>query len=501
MRIVDMLPKIFSKLKSRFISSLRDPIVFIYIAVSIYVLIFTYMSFLQYFSFVYVADFCIYEHVIWRMSSESSLFGLSYTDGSLVNSIFHYNPIFIFLAIPYYFIPTPLFLLFIKSFLIGIGAIPIYKLANYKLKSVIGGFIFSLCYLLNPAVHGVELYEFHPVFIAMPLLIWDFYFIEKNDYKKGIIFSILSLLVQENVSITIFLLGTYFLFRKKKKIFCLTLMSLSILWLIFSSFIMMPILYKGTSLVFVYRFNGLGNTLLDVINTVLTNPIYSLTRSFFRERIEFLIKMFLPLSFFSLFSPVLLISSFEYGMHILFDNIPRFGIHHGALMTPFTFIAAIYGVKRISYFIRKKISFEVLHMFLLLLLIISIYSNISFSPFWIAYQTLNFGLYDHYTDVKSIVASLPKNSSIIVQDNLCIFASHFSDVKLLQWYISDIVHNITQKRFDFIILDKGVSRMPEEDVKILNEIILNDFIKIYSKDGIEIYKLKQNDNLGNLGWA
>jgi len=482
----------FFNFKSGFIFLLNNPIVFVYIAVFIYTAFFSYLSFFQYFSFEYTNDLCVWDHTIWKMISGRPLYGLfDMGTDSFSWQLVHFSPITIFLAMIYFFIPTPLLLLFVQSLFIGLGAIPLYKLSKEKLNSVAGGLVFSICYLLYPAVQGANLYEFHPVVISIPLLIWAFYFAEKNAYKKSVIFSTLSLFCKESVSWVVILLGTYLLFRNKKKL-GLTLIIIGFFWISLTQFVILPNVYGTNSLHYTYRLSELGDTPFDQISTFLSSPVYAFTRSVPSERIGLLLQMLLPLAFFSLFSPILLIVLPGYILHLLTD-FPCTSYYCTALLIPFTFIAAIYGVKNISSFLSRRIrSANVLKIILFIVLVMSIYSSILFSPFWkkISHFRIEFPIDDHYINLKNMVSSIPKNSTVLVQNSLCVHASHFKDIHILFWYLDEKMHKQIPKKVDFMIIDRMTLNLHiiERESEILDKSLLYDFIKINSKDGIEIYK-------------
>ncbi len=83
--------------------------------------------------------------------------------------------------------------LFIWSYL------QLYWLAKDKLDSNFLAISLCIGYLLYPALQFANLYEFHPVNIATPLLLFVFYFFTKGFYTRYFIFLVLALLCREDI--------------------------------------------------------------------------------------------------------------------------------------------------------------------------------------------------------------------------------------------------------------------------------------------------------------
>jgi uncharacterized membrane protein len=80
----------------------------------------------------------------------------------------HLSPI-LFLILPFYWIiPATETSLVLQSFIVALAAIPIYRLAKENAGGRIVGLVFALAYLMYPAIHFVNRYDFH-VQVFLPL--------------------------------------------------------------------------------------------------------------------------------------------------------------------------------------------------------------------------------------------------------------------------------------------------------------------------------------------
>jgi len=82
----------------------------------------------------------------------------------------HFSPIF-YLVVPFYALyPDAKTLLVLQSLALGIGAIPVYLLARSKTGSAPLAVVLSIVYLLYPALHGVNTFDFHQIDARTPVI-------------------------------------------------------------------------------------------------------------------------------------------------------------------------------------------------------------------------------------------------------------------------------------------------------------------------------------------
>ena len=144
-----------------------------------------------------------YGRLLWNTPELGSHFG------------FHFEPI-LFVILPVYAIfQSPLTLLIIQSLVIGLGAIPVYWLAKAELGRF-AGTSFAMLYLLHPALHGVNWFEFHSEAFMPILLLLSFYYFKRGVWTTYFAFLLLALMCKETVSVVVVPLGLYFLWLKRK---------------------------------------------------------------------------------------------------------------------------------------------------------------------------------------------------------------------------------------------------------------------------------------------
>ncbi len=194
----------------------------VYLSVICYTLIFSYFTILKYDAFnAYAWDLGIFNQSLWT-TLHSGMFFFSTVEQLIVPSgVFfgtHFSPI-LYMVLPFYAITsTPQALLVIQSFVLALGAIPLYFFAKNSLNSKRLAVVFSLAYLLYPPLQGANWFDFH-VQAFLPLFFFcTMYFLTTEKWPGYFFFIILSLTVAENVPITVAFIGLYGFWRFRKRI-------------------------------------------------------------------------------------------------------------------------------------------------------------------------------------------------------------------------------------------------------------------------------------------
>ena len=95
-------------------------------------------------------------------------------------------------------------LLILQSLILASAAWPVYRLASQALRSDWLGLVFALAYLLYPALHAANLYDFHEIAIAAPLLAWAWYFARQGQWIWFGLFCLLGMSFREEVCNSLF---------------------------------------------------------------------------------------------------------------------------------------------------------------------------------------------------------------------------------------------------------------------------------------------------------
>ncbi|MEK7597180.1 MAG: DUF2079 domain-containing protein [Patescibacteria group bacterium] len=272
-----------------------------------------------------------------------------------------HNDIVLALLAPFYNIFSgPQTLLVIQAIVIALGALPIYLLSKLFLKSKYLGIIFAFVYLMYPPLQRANLFDFHPVMLATSFLLFMFYFFISKKYWFSIIFFILSIFSKEQIPLTTavfaFLMAIFaYKENDRKKLFFSSLIFIvSLFWFVTSIWIIIPYFREGQHFA-LSRYQNFEGGPTGVIKGLLTKPQNYFNLIFHIDNLKYLFLLLFPVSFFSLAAPIFLSMAIpEFMINFLSTHWQMRGIdnHYTAVIIPFVFISAIFGVKEVM---KRKI--------------------------------------------------------------------------------------------------------------------------------------------------
>ena len=482
----------------------------------------TYASVLSYYSIVKHVNLnsgidCLgfYSQAVWLFSNFKAPFSSFLDENILVN---HMTPILMFLGPFYKIYSDPIMLLILQSALLSSGVFPIYWLAKDKLDSSFLAISLSIGYLLYPSLQFANLYDFHPVNIATPLLLFTFYFLHKGFYFRYFVFLILALFCREDVVPIVFFLGIYISFYEKKKRIGLMTAILGVTWFYFAYWVFIPYITSGEhSKLNAGSFNVysyLGDSLGEIISTIFFHPIFVLKKILIVEKMGYIALLLLPLCFISVFHP----PTFLIGFSMIMGNMLSSAIYmstirlfYTATITPFIFISCIYALRFlldkqniIINFVKKfdsTYNFSKQHLAFAISSII-LFASITSS---ILYGPLPYSL-DPYADeylvkregadsAKKMFKMVPPNASLSASNNLGVHLSIRKNVYAFPYP--------PHKEPEYVMINlakpsrKSRSISRKKFNKSIRELLLQrNYGVFHFKDGYTIFKKDYKDDLG-----
>ncbi len=121
----------------------------------------------------------------------------------------HVEPIFFVVPLVFLIYSGIESLFVLQSVAIALGALPIFWIAQRRLKSDWAAVAFAAMYLLFPALQAANLAEFHAVTLAPAPLLFAFNYAEERAWKRYVLFSLIALAVQEDVALLVFAMAVW----------------------------------------------------------------------------------------------------------------------------------------------------------------------------------------------------------------------------------------------------------------------------------------------------
>lgn len=415
------------------------------LAIGLYASVFSYFTIMKDLGFrTYAWDLGIFNQALSTTLNNGRFF--YYTPELLVNpsgSFFgiHFSPI-LFLVLPFYAIfPASHTLLVIQSFILALGAVPLYKLSIDVLSHRVAALVFVFAYLLYPPLQGINWFDFH-VQAFFPLLFFStIYFFEKRSWKTYFLFILFSLMVEEHASLVVLFIGVYGLIRNKEKIIPILrdkdlknaslvipiiTAVLAVLWYLMTFWVRDNFFPINPN--FIYEFNAAANWSVLGVQTPLLIPftiflfpsraIAALSYDFLTKA-GYMLILFGPLAFKSFSSVKHLLPTLPWFVLALFSNyVAYYTIYnqYPAYVVAFVFTAAIFALK-------EKVDLKILKKDLEIIFLISLAAFLFVSPISPVVNIVfpDYGFRppgDHESRLQNVLAFLPSNASVLTQSNI-----------------------------------------------------------------------------------
>jgi len=282
----------------------------------------------------------------------------------ITRTAIHADLLLVLAAFFYFLYAGPETLLVLQSVALALGAWAVFKISSRVLNSAGRRpwlpTALSLAYLLYPPLHQLNIFDFHAVAFAVPLLLFLFYSLLQKRYGLALVFLILVLLAKEQVSLTVFFIGLYFLItawrgQSKNRAdfwFPLAVMAVSAAWFLVSLYWIIPASRDMVHYALV-RYQTLGLSPLGIMAGLFSHPGAILQQLMGVNAGGYILNLLAPLIFLPLLAlPQLLLILPELAINLLSTEplMQSFAFHYAAVLIPGVFIAAIYGARKIQPF-------------------------------------------------------------------------------------------------------------------------------------------------------
>jgi uncharacterized membrane protein len=439
-----------------------DRIIFLLIA--IYTIFFSaYTLFMHYTFKTFGWDLGIIDQSLWTTLNSGKLFysTLEVPYGNPSGSFLgvHFSPI-LFLILPVYALfQSAETLLVLQSFILGLAALPLYWLARDKLNNRLYALAFAALYLLAPALHGVNTFDFHLEIFTPVFTIFAFYYMEKGRWFMALPFVLLELTTIEFAPFIIFFLGLYFLVKAiierltterrielaaKKFLVPAIIMGIAVCSLFVAQYTISAINPLKTSNPS-GRWDNWGSTMSEAVNNMLRNPMEALTVMITPlEKPLYVISLLAPVLFLPILAPLTLLLPLPWiAVALLTDYQPYYQPYYqySAFIIGQIYIGAVLGFSVLFRQNNKgNASRKIMPAMLLLSLILFFFTSPvglpalttrSFRPYGIAIG----GDLSHFEQVHKVIDMIPPNASVATIHDIFPHVSNRLNAYFLSWPI------------------------------------------------------------------
>lgn len=437
-----------------------------------------------------VFDMGIYDKKIWRISVAS----LSAIPSEVSQG--HFQPILIFYALVYKVIDSPVIIQVSQATAMVSGVVPLYLIAKEHLHKPLLVLLISIIYLLYPPVEFNAALDFHPDHLYVPLLLWAFYFAEKGNYWKGILFAGFGAMIKEPLILGTAFFGLYLILAKKKYLigtstFIIFIFMFSIVVFFVRPYINQVPTLEHTGFSFADTTSMNGGSKIDLLMDTLL--------MWKARKLLFIYFLFAPLLFLPLLGWKRLLPAVPLIVIPFMSTISR----HSSIDSQYTvgiiapaFVALIFSFKMLE----ERLGLKYVNAFVTLVFIMTLTFNIANGPslismnFWKTgwaeiWHKSAFSRGEHEDILEEIIHKVPSNPTIVVASQANINHARLAH-RYEYWLFPDRWEDV-----DYIILDTKRPLMVGDyvDKEMYYEVlqkIENDprFNLEFEQDGVLLYK-------------
>ena len=295
-------------------------------------------------------DFGLYDQGIWLLSRGQSPF-VTLMGRNLFGD---HSSFILFFIVPIYWLSSSTSVLFvIQSFVLGLGAIPLYAYSRKALNSDAMGFVLAAAYLAHPAVGLTNVENFHPdsfLGLLIGLVLWSALERKWNWYWISVV---LALLVKEDVALVVIPIGLWVALRRDVRRGIATVI-LSFVTMMFMFFIVMRsftgIAFRNSWRIPFGGFSGL-------FRVAFRQPQDLWKYLISEERPTYLFHLLAPTALAFIVAPsVALTSAGVIGANLLstFWYQHQIGYHYSLVIVPSLMFGTAYGIARVPVAYRKR---------------------------------------------------------------------------------------------------------------------------------------------------
>jgi uncharacterized membrane protein len=270
--------------------------------------------------------------------------------------------IFLPLAALYWLWADPRLLLILQTLFLGWGAIPLYEIAQDRLKDGMAAFLISVAYLAYLPLHHVNMHDFHAPVLMVPFLFYVFLFAMRQQWGRYYLFLLLAFLCRVDAALIALVLGGYlFTFRGQRRHGLWTAL-FSLAWLALDFGLVAPLVESrygpGTNDLIPQRFGSFGGGALSVGWGILSHPGAVMATLTDREKVQTLFDLLAPLGFLPLAGLGILIPALPVVFLNLLAESPWQGTiyaHYFAPAIPLLAVATVYGLDNLTRWAREML--------------------------------------------------------------------------------------------------------------------------------------------------
>jgi uncharacterized membrane protein len=250
---------------------------------------------------------------------------LEMTDGAtgdqIVRLAAHVDPILV-LFVPLWWVnPAPETLIVAQAAILAAGVYPVVRLALKYTGSQLAAGLLAAWYLVFPWTVWNAFNDFHPVTLAIPLVLYCVWFLDEHRLGAFAVCAVLALMTGELIGLTVAALGVWYAIRYRRHRAGLGIAFAGAAWSAICIAVVIPAFNDGRPSRYYSFFEGVGGSPAGLVRTVFTDPGAVLEAVTTGADIAYVVLLLFPTAFLALGQPLLLaVAGPQLGVNLLSEQ-------------------------------------------------------------------------------------------------------------------------------------------------------------------------------------
>jgi uncharacterized membrane protein len=262
----------------------------------------------------------------------------------------HVDPLLALFTPLWWLWSSPLLLVTISVLALATGALPVFWLARKHLGSERAGCVFALVYLLCPITQWNSIWDFHPVSLAIPLILFAIWFLDEDRLGMFAVFALLASAGKEEIPLAVGSLGIWYAVVHRRRLAGAVIFSIGAALTAVDFLVVIPHFAVAGQNPFAGRYTAVGGTPSGILHTAVAHPLRVLDVALSSHNIGYLAVLVMLFGGLFFAAPLLALGAVpDLVINVLSNNANQTSLQfqYEAGIMPFLLAAAIFGAARL----------------------------------------------------------------------------------------------------------------------------------------------------------
>jgi uncharacterized membrane protein len=262
----------------------------------------------------------------------------------------HVDPLLAIFTPLWWLWSSPFLLVTISAVALATGVLPVFWLARKHLGSERAGCEFALVYLLCPITQWNSIWDFHPVSLAIPLILFAIWFLDEDRLAPFAVFALLASASKEEIPLAVGCLGVWYAVAHRRRLAGAAIFLVGAALTAIDFLVVIPHFTVAGQSAFAGRYEAVGGTPRGILHTAVAHPLRVLEVAFSAHNLGYLVLLVVLFGGLFFLSPLLALGAVpDLAINVLSNNPNQTSLdfQYTAGLMPFLLAGAIFGAARL----------------------------------------------------------------------------------------------------------------------------------------------------------